>query len=137
MGLTLPLLEILVPALGQNTKIESVDLSSNGIEDVCGPLLCKIIQAQSEERDHTVWIYGLRGEYPSHLEKQGLRKVNFSRNYLSTDFAKSLNGALRNDYSLKVLDLRFNKFKGVDIDKEILLGLKGNQSVTILDLRFN
>lgn len=61
-------------------------MAYNDFRDECGEQIVKIIQEQVELRDEVVWMHGLRGEKPKHLEKIGLKEFYLQHNQLGTKF---------------------------------------------------
>ena len=65
-------LESITPHIGKNVTLETIDWSSNDIDDTYSgtvalystglEFIVKILQSQTERRDHIVWLKGLRGE---------------------------------------------------------------------------
>jgi len=48
------------------------------------------MQAATERRDNIIWAYGLRNEYPNHIDKVGLKSIILRRNKLGKNFIDSL-----------------------------------------------
>ncbi|CDW75504.1 UNKNOWN [Stylonychia lemnae] len=135
--LDIPMIEAIMPALCQNTSIETVNFSCNGLEDDTGYLMAKIVSSQSERRDQVVWTYSLRGELPPNDEyKNGLKQLILSHNNFSDILASELILALRNDLYLRSIDLRNNKISPHWVEEFVKL-MKSNGSLTNIDLREN
>jgi hypothetical protein len=64
-------------------------------------------------RDSMKWESSLRGrQIDKSIDEQGLKELILHHNFLGNQFIISLCSKLKNDSYLKVLDLRYNKFKG-------------------------
>ena len=81
-------LKSLETALCKCETCHTVDLRGNELEDKMGALLVKLIQAQTEKRDNIIWVYGLRNEYPHHIDKIGLKSIILRRNKLGKNFMR-------------------------------------------------
>lgn len=92
-------------AIGCLEKCHTLDLRANKIPDEMGPLVVRIIQAQTEKRDNVIWVYGLRNEYPDHLDQIGLKSVILRRNRLGKNFMESLSRWVVYDEYLRHIDL--------------------------------
>lgn len=101
-------LDWLVPAFIKNKSLVKLDLSMNDIEDSCASSLIKIMSGQSERLDEIVWSYGLWGELPENIHKEGLREFNLSKNKLGPQLATMLETSLKHNVYIRVLDLSGN-----------------------------
>ena len=107
------------------------------MDDKSSYLVAKIIQAQSERRDHIVWSYSLRGDLPPGNEyKKGLKEMIASHNNYSDLFASELEMILRNDLYMRSVDLKNNNIGEYRV-QELIKVLDTNISMTNIDLREN
>jgi len=52
-------------ALSQNSSLIVLDFSHNKLSRNIGSLIGKILSSHCEKRNEVVWMYSLRGEYPT------------------------------------------------------------------------
>ena len=57
--------ENITNGLCQNASLILVDFSHNKLSRSIGSLIGKILSTHCEKRNEIVWMYSLRGEYPS------------------------------------------------------------------------
>ena len=126
-----------MPGLCKNVNLERLSLACNGLTDKSSHLVVKVVNAQSERRDHIVWAYSLRGELPpSDDYKKGLKEIVLSHNNFGEILASDLVLALRNDLYMRSVDLRNNNIPESEC-KEFIKLFKTNKDLTNVDLRLN
>lgn len=111
-------------------------MRGNNIPDEFGSLIVRIIQAQTEKRDNIIWVYGLRNEYPDHIDQIGVKSVILRRNKLGKNFMKSLTRWVVYDDYMRHIDLCYNKIDS-ESAKNFLSKLQSNNSLVSLEMRGN
>ncbi|CAI2362709.1 unnamed protein product [Moneuplotes crassus] len=134
--ITQQILEDLEKALFKCETCHTVDLRDNNLTDEFGGLIVRLIQAQTEKRDGLIWAYDLRNEYPSHLDKVGLKSIILRRNKLGKLFMKKLAKWVVNDEYLRHIDLCYNKI-GPESLKTFISKLQHNHGLVSLEFRGN
>jgi hypothetical protein len=114
----------------------TLDLRGNNIPDSFGPLIVRIIQAQTEKRDGIIWVYGLRNEYPDHIDRVGLKSIILRRNKLGKEFMAALSRWVVYDEYMRHIDLSYNKI-GTESMSTFLSKLKSNNNLVSLEMRGN
>ena len=119
----------------ENRSIRKLDLTGNKFGDKMGPLLIKLLQNQTECRDNIIWSYGLWGEKPENIDREGLKSIILTKNCLTDRFCKSLSWMKYDEYIWHI-DLKYNKFTSVGVN-EIVSSLKDNHSIVCLEVKGN
>lgn len=101
-----------------------------------GGLIVRILQSQTEKRDSIIWVYGLRNEYPEHIDKIGLKSIILRRNKLGKNFMSSLSRWVVYDDYMRHIDICYNKI-GSESAKAFINKLKSNNSLVSLEMRGN
>ena len=80
------------------------------------------MQTQTEVKDEIIWVYGLRNEFPHHIDTIGLKSIILRRNKLGKNFIKALCRWVVYDEYMRHIDLSYNR-----ISKEGLKAFRGNR----------
>ena len=134
--LTPKILEDLPQAIAKCESCKTLDLRNNNIPDEYGGWIVRIMQAATERRDNIIWAYGLRNEYPNHIDKVGLKSIILRRNKLGKNFIDSLWRWVKYDDYMRHIDLWYNKI-GSDPLKKFVSKLQHNKSLVSLEFRGN
>lgn len=116
--------------------IEFINFSNSNLNDKCSNMICRIITRQSNKKDETIWMYGLRNEVPLNNNFKGLVCIDLSDNKLNEFFADKISFALESDNYIRYLNLSNNLFSENSCKKFVLL-LRVNNSLLSVDLRGN
>lgn len=126
----------LMDSIACHSSIESLDLSYNALTDFHGKHLIHIITKQSNKRNESIWMKGLRGNNVDNKEITGLTQINLSNNRLSDTFIRSASHYIQIDEYLRVVNLSSNI-----VEKDgctlIASSLKSNKCLINFDLRNN
>ncbi|CAI2385418.1 unnamed protein product [Moneuplotes crassus] len=134
--MTQEILESLEKAISRCDTCQTVDLRDNNLTDDFGGLVVRLIQAQTEKRDDLIWAYGLRNEFPNHIDKVGMKSIILRRNQLGKSFMKKLKKWVVYDEYLRHIDLCYNKIEPECL-KTFISKLQHNQSLLCIELRGN
>jgi len=99
----------LVQVFKHSRSLQELDLQVNGLSDKnAANHLSKVISLQFELKDSLKWKLGLRQESEVNLDTMGLKKVNFSKNWLGEKSAAQFANTIRQDNYLRSLELQQN-----------------------------
>ena len=114
----------------------SINLAANGLSEIHGPIIAKIIQTHQQKKDELKWLRSLRSDNTDFDKIRTLKQLILAHNELCGSGIKDIARVIKNDTYLRCLDFRGNRILAKEID-ELYSSFKENDTLFNVDLREN
>ncbi len=114
----------------------SINLAANGLSEIHGPIIAKIVQTHQQKKDELKWLRSLRSDNTDFDKIRTLKQLILAHNELCGSGIKDIARVIKNDTYLRCLDFRGNRILAKEID-ELYSSFKENDTLFNVDLREN